>query len=193
MEHRWVSLALASAAVLVLLHASADATAPLDGIQDPPRDRHREETARSIVTSALFPAPTAFRCAAACLRSVCPIRRRRFACSPTTISTTRTPAARTALTRPTSTLTAGKWMVSSASFVHLAARGAVRADIPTCVVKNHETAVMGYHTERELPAYWAYARNFVLQDRMFEPISSWKYPPTSLHGLGVGGQLRRNR
>jgi phospholipase C len=26
---------------------------------------------------------------------------------------------------------------------------------------------MGYHDAREIPNYWAYARNFVLQDRMF--------------------------
>jgi phospholipase C len=33
--------------------------------------------------------------------------------------------------------------------------------------------VMGFHDEREIPNYWAYAYNFVLQDRMFEPASSW--------------------
>jgi phospholipase C len=38
---------------------------------------------------------------------------------------------------------------------------------PTCV------DVMGYHDAREIPNYWAYARNFVLQDRMFEPTASW--------------------
>jgi phospholipase C len=36
--------------------------------------------------------------------------------------------------------------------------------------------VMGYHTESDLPNYWAYARNFVLQDRMFEPVQSWSLP-----------------
>jgi phospholipase C len=36
--------------------------------------------------------------------------------------------------------------------------------------------VMGYHDEREIPNYWAYAKNFVLQDRMFEPIASWSFP-----------------
>jgi phospholipase C len=56
------------------------------------------------------------------------------------------------------------------------ATGGCPTDIPTCVVKGHETTVMGYHTERELPDYWAYARNFVLQDRMFEPIRSWSLP-----------------
>ncbi len=32
---------------------------------------------------------------------------------------------------------------------------------------------MGYHTAAELPNYWAYARNFVLQDQMFEGVRSW--------------------
>jgi phospholipase C len=36
--------------------------------------------------------------------------------------------------------------------------------------------VMGYHDAREIPNYWAYARNFVLQDHMFEPNASWSLP-----------------
>ncbi len=56
------------------------------------------------------------------------------------------------------------------------ATGGCPTDIPTCVVKSHERSVMGYHTEQELPNYWAYARNFVLQDRMFEPVRSWSLP-----------------
>ena len=36
--------------------------------------------------------------------------------------------------------------------------------------------VMGYHDRRELPNYWAYADNFVLQDHMFEPNASWSLP-----------------
>jgi phospholipase C len=36
--------------------------------------------------------------------------------------------------------------------------------------------VMGYHDAREIPHYWAYARNFVLQDHMFEPVESWSLP-----------------
>jgi phospholipase C len=36
--------------------------------------------------------------------------------------------------------------------------------------------VMGYHDAREIPNYWSYARNFVLQDHMFEPNSSWSLP-----------------
>ena len=36
--------------------------------------------------------------------------------------------------------------------------------------------VMGYHDAREIPNYWQYARDFVLQDHMFEPNSSWSLP-----------------
>jgi phospholipase C len=36
--------------------------------------------------------------------------------------------------------------------------------------------VMGYHDERELANYWKYARDFVLQDRLFEPNASWSLP-----------------
>jgi phospholipase C len=36
--------------------------------------------------------------------------------------------------------------------------------------------VMGYHDAREIPNYWNYAQNFVLQDHMFEPNSSWSLP-----------------
>ncbi|HEY1592408.1 MAG TPA: alkaline phosphatase family protein [Solirubrobacteraceae bacterium] len=36
--------------------------------------------------------------------------------------------------------------------------------------------VMGYHDAREVPHYWAYARNFVLQDHMFEPAVTWSLP-----------------
>ncbi len=33
--------------------------------------------------------------------------------------------------------------------------------------------VMGYHTGADLPNYWAYAKNFVLQDHMFEPVTAY--------------------
>ncbi len=36
--------------------------------------------------------------------------------------------------------------------------------------------VMGYHDGGELAGYWRYAHDFVLQDRMFEPNSSWSLP-----------------
>jgi phospholipase C len=36
--------------------------------------------------------------------------------------------------------------------------------------------VMGWHDAREIPNYWTYAQNFVLQDHMFEPVASWSEP-----------------
>jgi len=36
--------------------------------------------------------------------------------------------------------------------------------------------VMGYHTGAEIPNYWLYASNYVLDDHMFEPVKSWSEP-----------------
>jgi phospholipase C len=36
--------------------------------------------------------------------------------------------------------------------------------------------VMGYHTGAEIPNYWAYAKNFVLADHMYEAVKSWSLP-----------------
>jgi phospholipase C len=36
--------------------------------------------------------------------------------------------------------------------------------------------VMGYHTKSDIPNYWKYAKDFVLQDHMFEPNASWSLP-----------------
>ena len=38
------------------------------------------------------------------------------------------------------------------------------------------TDVMGYHVGTDIPNYWAYAKNFVLQDHMFEAAGSWSLP-----------------
>jgi phospholipase C len=46
---------------------------------------------------------------------------------------------------------------------------------PVCIIPG-ETDVMGYHDGGEIPNYWAYAKSFVLQDRMFEPNRSWSLP-----------------
>jgi phospholipase C len=35
---------------------------------------------------------------------------------------------------------------------------------------------VGYHTQDEIPNYWAYAKHFVLQDRLFEGMRSWSWP-----------------
>jgi phospholipase C len=56
-----------------------------------------------------------------------------------------------------------------------AAKGCRRADAPNCVAGG-PTDVMGYHDGRDIPNYWAYAENFVLQDHMFEPNASWSLP-----------------
>jgi phospholipase C len=36
--------------------------------------------------------------------------------------------------------------------------------------------VMGYHDRTDIPNYWSYADNFVLEDHMFEPNASWSLP-----------------
>ena len=36
--------------------------------------------------------------------------------------------------------------------------------------------VMGYHDGADIPNYWAYAKNFVLQDHMFQSDASWSLP-----------------
>jgi len=35
---------------------------------------------------------------------------------------------------------------------------------------------MGYHDAREIPNYWTYAKDFTLDDHMFEPVASWSLP-----------------
>jgi phospholipase C len=54
-------------------------------------------------------------------------------------------------------------------------RGCLNIINPACT--NSATPdVMGYHDAREIPNYWAYARNFVLQDHMFQSDASWSLP-----------------
>jgi phospholipase C len=36
--------------------------------------------------------------------------------------------------------------------------------------------VLGYHDDREIPNYWAYARRYMLQDHLFESVTSWSLP-----------------
>jgi phospholipase C len=56
-----------------------------------------------------------------------------------------------------------------------ARRGCSDPTNPACV--NSATPdVMGYHTQSDIPNYWTYAQNFVLQDHMFEPNASWSLP-----------------
>jgi phospholipase C len=46
-------------------------------------------------------------------------------------------------------------------------------DDPTC---SGGPDVMGWHDQREIPNYWAYAKTYVLQDHMFQPDASWSLP-----------------
>ena len=56
------------------------------------------------------------------------------------------------------------------------ARGACTdPNAPGCR-KGDSRSVMGYHDGSDLPNYWAYAKSYVLQDRMFEPNLSWSLP-----------------
>ena len=48
-------------------------------------------------------------------------------------------------------------------------------DDPACRLAGSPD-VMGYHTAAEIPNYWAYARDFALDDHMFEPVKSWSLP-----------------
>src|ERR1700674_3697672 len=56
-----------------------------------------------------------------------------------------------------------------------ARRGCLNTTDPACA--NGTTPdVMGYHTQSDIPNYWSYAKNYVLQDHMFEPNASWSLP-----------------
>jgi phospholipase C len=52
--------------------------------------------------------------------------------------------------------------------------------------------VMGYHTGAEIPNYWAYAKNFALDDHMFEAVKSWSLPD-HLYMVSAWSAKCRNR
>src|SRR5437879_1983182 len=54
-------------------------------------------------------------------------------------------------------------------------RGCLNAANPTCT-NSVAPDVLGYHTGSDLPNYWSYAHDYVLQDHMFEPNASWSLP-----------------
>ncbi len=54
-------------------------------------------------------------------------------------------------------------------------RGCLDYTNPACTNAS-KPDVMGYHTAGDIPNYWKYAENFVLQDNMFEPNASWSLP-----------------
>lgn len=56
-----------------------------------------------------------------------------------------------------------------------AARGCTDPNNPSCA-GNHRHDALGYHDQTDIPNYWAYAQNFVLQDHMYQPNASWSLP-----------------
>jgi phospholipase C len=54
-------------------------------------------------------------------------------------------------------------------------KGCAEPNNPACT-NGAISDVMGWKDAREIPNYWAYAQNYVLQDRMFEPNASWSLP-----------------
>jgi len=60
------------------------------------------------------------------------------------------------------------------SEAHLGACGRQVAN-PECSNSQHPD-VMGYHTASDIPNYWTYAKDFTLQDHMFEPNAGWSLP-----------------
>ena len=54
-----------------------------------------------------------------------------------------------------------------------------KPDDPSCagfVGPQGQPDLMSFHDDRTIPNYWAYAEQFVLQDRMFAPTDSWTLP-----------------
>jgi phospholipase C len=63
-------------------------------------------------------------------------------------------------------------------FVRMAEAGSKGCSDPDNPACTHGAIpdVMGYHTQSDIPNYWSYAQDFVLQDHMFEPNASWSLP-----------------
>ncbi|HVA07357.1 MAG TPA: alkaline phosphatase family protein [Acidimicrobiales bacterium] len=57
----------------------------------------------------------------------------------------------------------------------LGRKGCINPNNPACT-NSALPDVMGYHTHSDIPNYWTYAKDFVLQDKMFEPNASWSLP-----------------
>ena len=56
-------------------------------------------------------------------------------------------------------------------FVANAEKGRCTTGPPKCSADQ----VMGYHVQSDIPNYWAYAKNFALDDHMFESVASWSF------------------
>jgi phospholipase C len=54
-------------------------------------------------------------------------------------------------------------------------KGCTDPNNPACT-NGDQTDVMGWKDARDIPNYWNYAKDFTLQDHMFEPNASWSLP-----------------
>ncbi len=59
---------------------------------------------------------------------------------------------------------------------------------PYCSLRRNSHDAMGYHDGSDIPNYWSYAKHFVLQDHMFEPVNTWSLPS---HLAMVSGWVAR--
>jgi phospholipase C len=57
-----------------------------------------------------------------------------------------------------------------------ASRGCSKQPPTAACLPSTTPDVMGYHDAREIPNYWTYASDYVLEDHMFEPVDSWSLP-----------------
>jgi len=69
---------------------------------------------------------------------------------------------------------------------------AASVDAPGCSLAVHAPDVMGYHDGREIPNYWRYARDFVLQDHLFQSDTSWSMPAHLYMVSGWSAHCSRN-
>ncbi len=67
-------------------------------------------------------------------------------------------------------------------------RGCTDPTNPSCT-GGSGTDVMGYHVQSDIPNYWAYAHDDVLQDHMFQPNASMEHAVASVLGVGMVGVL----
>ena len=64
---------------------------------------------------------------------------------------------------------------------------------PACGNNTGKPDVMGYHNGADIPNYWAYARNYVLQDHMFESNDSWSLPAHLYMVSGWSARCKRDQ
>ena len=132
---------------------------------------------RSTATSAPTRAPTASRWRTACRRSACPIPAV-VAKRPTTTLLTSTAAGRTVSHNAKVDVDGGK----IDGFIASATSGKKGCGANVNTVDNPTMLELGYAGRHglphaaEIPNYWTYAKDFTLDDHMFEPVASWSLP-----------------